>query len=99
MQQARVKFTAAPTSESELQELVRYAGQERLKVSSRGIGHSAGGQSFADDVLMIDLRKMNDVLQFVAQNKSIRVQTGADWALLTRMLEPHGLCVTTKQEF
>lgn len=99
MQTARLKFQAAPTNESELQELVRYAAQHKLKVTSRGIGHSAGGQSFADDALMIDLRKLNKVLQFEPQSRTVRVQTGADWAVLTRLLEPHLLSVTTKQEF
>jgi decaprenylphospho-beta-D-ribofuranose 2-oxidase len=99
MQTAQVKFTAEPENELELQEIVRHAAKSNWKVSSRGIGHSAGGQSFADDVLMIDLRRLNKVLDFNPQKSTIRVQTGASWAALTRLLEPHRLSITTKQEF
>jgi FAD/FMN-containing dehydrogenase len=99
MQSAEVKFVARPQNESELVELVQYAAKRGFKVSVRGIGHSAGGQSFIEGGLMIDMRRLNRVLSFVPERKTVRVQTGANWADLTKILEPHRLSITTKQEF
>lgn len=99
MQSAQVKYIATPSDQAELIELVRHASQQGLKLTTRGVGHSAGGQSFTDNALMIDMRRLNQVLQFNPQHRTVRVQTGADWSVVTRILEPHRLSISTKQEF
>jgi decaprenylphospho-beta-D-ribofuranose 2-oxidase len=99
MQHATVRSTVKPASEAELCEVVRSAGASRLKVSQRGIGHSAGGQSFCPDGIMIDMRGLDRILELAPDKRTVRVQTGASWAVLTKALEPLGLAVTTKQEF
>ena len=99
MQKAGVKNVARPQTEADLEETVKFAARSDTKVSLRGSGHSAGGHSFCQDGLMIDLRDLNQVLELDQQNKTVRVQAGATWAVLTKILEPAGLAVTTKQEF
>jgi len=99
MQRATVKNVARPGTEAELQEIIRYAAGNRLKVSLRGAGHSAGGQSFCRDGIMIDMRDLNRILELDRNKRTVRVQAGADWKVLTKVLEPAGLAITTKQEF
>jgi FAD/FMN-containing dehydrogenase len=99
MQHATVRSVVRPASEAELRDVVRSAAANRLKVSQRGIGHSAGGQSFCPDGVMIDMRGLDRILELAPDQRTVRVQTGACWAVLTKALEPLGLAVTTKQEF
>jgi decaprenylphospho-beta-D-ribofuranose 2-oxidase len=99
MQHATVRSVARPANEAELRDVIRSAAANRMKVSQRGIGHSAGGQSFCPDGIMIDMRSLDRILELVADKRTVRVQTGASWAVLTKALEPLGLAVTTKQEF
>jgi FAD/FMN-containing dehydrogenase len=99
MQSARVAGIAQPNSDADVAEIVRLAQQRKHKVSVRGVGHSAGGHSFCENGVMIDMRQMNRILDLDASRKMVRVQSGAAWEVLTRALEPIGLAVTTKQEF
>ncbi|WPB81414.1 FAD-binding oxidoreductase [Archangium violaceum] len=99
MQSAPVRAVVHPADEEQLRRYVVGAVASGAKVSIRGIGHSAGGQSFCRDAVMIDMRNLKRVLEFDAGSRTIRVQAGASWADLTPLLEVHGLSVTTKQEF
>lgn len=99
MESATVRHVAVPETEQQLQEIVREAAAEKLKISQRGAGHSAGGQSFVDDGVMIDVRRLDRILDLDEQNRTVRVQGGASWKVLTDALEPLRLAVTTKQEF
>lgn len=99
MQQARVAGIARPGSEERLHEIVLQATVRGNGVTLRGAGHSAGGQSFADGAVMIDMRGLDRVLAFDPQARTIRLQAGATWAQVTAACEPHRLGPTTKQEF
>ena len=99
MRDATVRSIARPTTEAELQQVVRHAGARGLKVSIRGAGHSAGGHSFIDDGIMVDMRDLAEIIELDGDKKTVRVQAGASWEVLTRALEPLRLAVTTKQEF
>jgi len=99
LQEATVAGIARPSSEAELQELVRHALGNGLRLSLRGFGHSAGGQSFAQGALMVDVRSLDRVLEFDPAARTIRVQGGATWAAVTAACEPHRLGPPTKQEF
>ena len=99
MVHANVAQIARPKTEAALQAVVRYAAQNRLKVSIRGAGHSALGQSIVDGGIMIDILGLNQVLELDPAKKTLRVQTGATWGQLTQVLEPKRLAISTKQEF
>lgn len=99
LQEATVAGIARPATEPELQETVGRAAAGGLKVSLRGCGHSAGGQSFAEGALMVDVRGLDRVLAFDPEAGTIRLQAGATWAAVTAACEPHRLGPPTKQEF
>ncbi len=95
----RMERVVAPTGEAELSDAVRQAAADGLKISLRGSGHSAGGHSLCEGGVMIDMRSMNRLLDVDAQARTATVQCGADWAVMTRALEPLRLAIATKQEF
>jgi len=99
LQSAMVRGKVRPGTEVELQQLVHQAAQNGTRVSTRGVAHSAGGQSFCDDAIVVDMTGLDRVLFLDETAKTIRVQAGADWGILSRVLEPKRLAVTTKQEF
>ena len=99
MQKAKVGYVTKPKAEAELQQIINFAADNQSKVSMRGSAHSAGGHSFVEDGIVIDMRDMNGILELDEANKTIRVQAGATWEVLTKAVEPVGLAVTTKQEF
>jgi FAD/FMN-containing dehydrogenase len=94
-----VRRIVRPGTEAELQQLVREASRSGTRVSTRGVAHSAGGQSFCDGALVVDMTGLDRVLSLDEANQTIRVQAGASWGTLSKVLEPKRLAVTTKQEF
>lgn len=99
MQNVKIRQVARPRTEDELREAVAHASTENLKISLRGSGHSAGGQSICPGGMMIDLRGLNSVLALDENRRKVTIQAGADWAVLTAVLEPLRLAIATKQEF
>jgi decaprenylphospho-beta-D-ribofuranose 2-oxidase len=99
LRMATVANTARPSDEDELRELVRYAAEDGRKLTLRGVGHSAGGQSFADGAIMVDVRDLDRIIELDESRRTIRVQGGATWQTLTTVLEPARLGPATKQEF
>lgn len=67
---------------------------------SVGGGHfSMGGQTASNQSLHLDMRKLNQILQFDLQNKQIRVQAGTRWCDIQRFLDPHGFSVKIMQTY
>jgi decaprenylphospho-beta-D-ribofuranose 2-oxidase len=99
LQSASVRNIVRPRTEDELRQVVLDAVRSGSRIASRGVGHSAGGQSFCDNSVVVDMTGLNRVLHLDGATPSIRAQAGASWAALTRVLEPKRLSVTTKQEF
>ncbi|HZW29851.1 MAG TPA: FAD-binding oxidoreductase [Isosphaeraceae bacterium] len=99
LQSAKVRRIVRPSTEVELQQLVREAARSGTAVATRGVAHSAGGQSFCDDAVVVDMTGLDRVLSLDEAGQTIRVQAGANWGTLSRVLEPKRLAVTTKQEF
>ncbi|MDH3637056.1 MAG: FAD-binding oxidoreductase [Gammaproteobacteria bacterium] len=99
MHRVRVKRIVTPRTQEELRDAVKRASAEGLKIALRGSGHSAGGQSLCEDGVMIDIRSLDRLIEVNEAGQTATVQTGADWAVMTRALEPLRLAVATKQEF
>lgn len=99
MKQAKVNKIAKPKSEDDLRAILAYAIEHELKITVRGVGHSAVGQSFAENAIMVDMLAMNKVIELDENSKTLRVQAGATWAQLTPLLEEKRLSFSTKQEF
>lgn len=67
---------------------------------SVGGGHfSMGGQTASPGTLHLDLRKMNRILRFEPEAKTIRVQAGTRWCDIQRFIDPHGLAVKIMQTY
>src|SRR5687767_4780676 len=81
---------ATPTSVEEVQEALRGTS----KGVSFGGGHfSMGGTTASKGSLHLDLRKLNRVLAFAPETKTIRVQSGIRWCDIQKFVDPHGLAV------
>ncbi len=67
---------------------------------SIGGGHfSMGGQTASAGSLHLDMRDMNQVIAFLPQEKTIRVQAGIRWCDIQRFVDPHGLAVKIMQTY
>ena len=95
----KVGFIAHPEAEADFVSIVNFAKENKLKISVRGIGHSATGQTFIENGIMVEMLKYNKVIELNEVNKTLHIQCGATWGQITQLLEPKRLGVTTKQEF
>lgn len=91
-----VAAIVVPTSVAEVQEaLRRFSGP----VCVGGGRFSMGGQTASPGALHLDLRRLNKVLEVAPQERRIRVQAGARWCDLQRVLDVHGLAVKIMQTY
>jgi FAD/FMN-containing dehydrogenase len=74
----------SPRSIDELQAIIRKAGRRPICVA--GGHHAMGGQQFASDATLIDIRGMNRVLGFDSVNGIIEVESGIEWPELVAFL-------------
>lgn len=77
-----------PRSVADIQQALR---DTRLPVSIGGARFSQGGQYACGGGLHLDMREMNQVLQFSPHAGRLRVQAGIRWAEVLRFLDPHDL--------
>lgn len=87
---------ARPKSVDELQEILRTT---RGPISVGGGRFSMGGQTASPDSLHLDLRGLNQVLDFSKEKKWIRVQAGIRWCDIQQYIDPHGLSVKIMQSY
>lgn len=67
---------------------------------SIGGGHfSMGGQVFSKDTLHIDTRKMNRILSFNKEDKTITVQAGTRWCEIQEFIDPYDLSIKIMQTY
>jgi FAD/FMN-containing dehydrogenase len=69
----------APTSVSEVQAAVREAKALHKSLSIAGGRHAMGGQQFGTGTVLLDMRQMNQVLDFNLEEGKVEVQAGAFW--------------------
>jgi FAD/FMN-containing dehydrogenase/SAM-dependent methyltransferase len=87
---------ATPRSTEDVQHMLR---DSQFPLSVGGGHFSMGGQTASLGSLHLDMRKMNQVLHFDPQGRSIRVQAGARWCDIQRFVDPHGLAVKIMQTY
>lgn len=73
-----------PRSIEELAACVRRAAREGRQVIAAGGRHAMGGQQFADNALVVDMRRMNRLLAFDTKSGVIEVEAGIQWPDLIR---------------
>lgn len=92
----RVRAIATPTTVEEVQDAVRGTDGP----ISVGGGHfSMGGQTASPGSLHLDMRRLNRVLVFQPQQRTIRVQAGIRWCDIQRFVDPHDLSVSIMQTY
>jgi len=87
---------AAPGSVDEVQKAMRGTNHG---VSVGGGHFSMGGTTASKHSLHLDMRKLNRVLEFSPEKKTIRVQSGVRWCDIQKFVNPHGLAVKIMQTY
>lgn len=85
-----------PQSAEEVSEIVRTT---KGPISVGGGRFSMGGQTASAGSLHIDMRGLNEVLEFSKAEKWIRVQAGVRWCDIQQTADRHGLSVKTMQSY
>ena len=75
----RVLGILQPRSLEEVQSIVRTARKDRKVISIAGGRHAMGGQQFGTDTLLIDIRKLNRVLNLDRKHGIMDVEAGIEW--------------------
>jgi FAD/FMN-containing dehydrogenase len=83
-------------TEDDLRNALRFARDHNLKVTAAGQRHSMGGQSFAKDGLVLDMRTFQQ-MRLDKEHKILNVQTGATWRQVQLFLDAQGLSVKAMQ--
>lgn len=81
---------AQPTTEQDVINAIRLATQSGLRVKAIGSGHSFTAISKPEE-MMLDMSKLNAVIEVNAVNDVVRVQSGIVLSGLNKYLEKHGL--------
>lgn len=82
---------AYPKHKTDVQTLVRFAGQNGLSLIPRSAGTSLAGQCVGSGIVVDISRYMTRVLEINAEEGWVRLQPGVIRDELNQMLKPHGL--------
>jgi FAD/FMN-containing dehydrogenase len=82
----RVHRIVEPETLDVIREALRSARHEHRAVCIAGGRHAMGAQAFASDGVLIDIRKLNRVLEFDIDRGLIEIESGMQWPQLYREL-------------
>jgi FAD/FMN-containing dehydrogenase/uncharacterized membrane protein YhaH (DUF805 family) len=85
-----------PQTIEELQNIIKTANKP---VCIGGGRFSMGGQTASPHCLHIDMRKLNKMLDFSAQEKTIKVQAGIRWCDIQHYIDEHNLSIKIMQTY
>lgn len=74
-------------TEDDIRAALRYASEQKLKVSVAAVRHSMGGHAFHRNGLVLDMMQFNKI-SLDAPNKLISVQSGATWHNIQNIIHP-----------
>ncbi len=86
-----------PRSLTELKGALQLARQSGHSVSLSGARHSMGGQNLGQGMIHLDMMHYNR-MHYQAEDQSIRVESGATWKQIQRLLSEHGRSVRVMQD-
>lgn len=75
----RVLQILQPQSLEEVRQIVRTAAKDGKSISVAGGRHAMGGQQFATDTLLIDIRKLNRIIHLDKERGVLEVEAGIEW--------------------
>jgi FAD/FMN-containing dehydrogenase/uncharacterized membrane protein YhaH (DUF805 family) len=85
-----------PDKVEELQECIRNSTRP---ICIGGGRFSMGGQTASPNSIHIDMRRLNRILEFSAENKTIKVQAGARWCDIQHYIDPYNLSIKIMQTY
>ena len=85
-----------PTSTAALQERLRTTTGA---VSVGGGRFSMGGQTASTESIHIDMRGLNQIIDFSEEERRVTVQAGIRWCDIQRFIDPHDLSVKIMQTY
>jgi decaprenylphospho-beta-D-ribofuranose 2-oxidase len=94
---ARVAAVDEIRTVEQLQGILREAKQRGLKVSIAGSRHSQGGQTYAAEGVVLNMRGFNRVLAIDTARRTVTVESGATWDEVQRALAPRRLALKVMQ--
>lgn len=74
-----VERIVRPSTPSEIQDLVKSSQKHRKVISVSGSRHATGGQQFAADSILLDMRSLNRVLNLDMKAGVLHVESGIEW--------------------
>jgi FAD/FMN-containing dehydrogenase len=80
----RVLNITRPTSVAEVRNLVKDCAKRSRAISVSGSRHAAGGQQFATDSVLLDMRAMNRVIGLDDKTGVLHVEAGIEWPELVQ---------------
>ncbi len=93
----KIKKVQKMTEETELQKIIKEANASNEKISIAGMQHSQGGHTYYPGSTVLDMKGYNKILEFHPKQKIIRVQSGATWNDIQRVINPYGLALQVMQ--
>jgi len=93
--QARMpSCVASPKNTKEIQEIVKYADEHRIPVTPRSSTISFYGAGIpSPGGIIVDLTRMNKIMDIDVRNKRVKVEPGVTWAQVQDELEKQDLMV------
>ncbi|HOZ51564.1 MAG TPA: FAD-binding protein [Chitinophagaceae bacterium] len=85
-----------PHTKEELQEIIQYSD---LPISIGGGRFSMGGQTASAKTLHIDMRKLNAILEFSPEKKTIKVEAGIRWCDIQKKIDSSNLSIKIMQTY
>ena len=90
--QALPSVIVRPNSIEEVQKIMRFANNEKIPVVPRGAGSGTSGHTVPiDGGIILDMKRMNRILEIVPEDMLVRVEPGVVDDDLNRALKPLGL--------
>jgi FAD/FMN-containing dehydrogenase len=74
-----VASISRPASVAEVQRLVKECAKHSRAISVSGSRHASGGQQFATDSVLLDMRAMNRVIGLDSKTGLLHVEAGIEW--------------------
>ncbi|MFC1870613.1 FAD-binding oxidoreductase, partial [Chloroflexota bacterium] len=85
----------SPRNTEEIQGILRYANERRIAVTPRSSGVGFHGASVpSQGGMILDLSRMNKILEIDPRNKKVRVEPGVTWVQVQDELAKQGLMVS-----
>jgi len=87
-------YVVFPKNTEEIQGVVKYANEHLIPVTPRSSGISFYGAGIpSQGGIILDLSRMNKILEVDGRNKKVKVEPGATWAQVQEELAKQGLMV------